>query len=598
MTNPLCSQIQRWHNQLAPTMAILRNLAGSTEVQFLQLGENLQDFAIRSARISGLAQELVQLVAGSESNQLIDRLHRLFVDMNDYLGQVNHQGSESCRTLEQIMTQLDNVVRPLEGFQKMDKALRMLSISTKIESARLGELGAGFTTLAMDVEKLSQVVSEKSAGIMGQRQSLIRLISSNLEMVRTTEEHQYADAGRILTTVGENLETLSDLNARCSATGSQVKMISELISADMGAVVSSMQFHDITRQQIEHVIEALEKMQQHTCSRPEEKDEACQGQIAEIGDICELQTAQMRHAAEQLSQATITILDSLRDIGSKQAQISFDLQQALMGSSSSAETSLLDAMEQEMHQVTKILQSCDKADQELSGAMNKVTGTITEIGSFVSDIEAVGSEIDLIALNAQIKAAHTGPQGAALGVLAEAIKRLSLDAVTQTEAVSSTLLAINTITATMADQSYLVAAESDTLQVADMEQEAGRIISALSIINRTLLQQLSSLATTAESLADDISSTTASVHVHEDIKQQTEDAVQALEQIDAEARALVPASSEFRDNLRHMEQRYTMESERMIHEMMAARHGIKISLQKQQESSTSDSEYGDNVDLF
>jgi methyl-accepting chemotaxis protein len=598
MTNPLCSQIQRWHNQLTPTMAILRNLAGSTEVQFLQLGENLQDFAIRSARISGFAQELVELVAGSESNQLIDRLQRLFVDMNDYLGRVNHQGSESCQTLEQIMTQLDNVVRPLEGFQKMDKALRMLSISTKIESARLGELGAGFTTLAMDVEKLSQVVSEKSAGIMGQRQSLIRLISSNLEMVRTTEEHQYADAGRILTTVGENLQTLSDLNARCSTTGSQVKMISELISADMGTVVSSMQFHDITRQQIEHVIEALEKMQQHTCSRPEEKDEACHEQIAEIGDICELQTAQMRHAAEQLSQATITILDSLRDIGSKQAQISFDLQQALMGSSNSTETSLLDTMEQEMHQVTRILQSCDKADQELSGAMNKVTGTITEISSFVSDIEAVGSEIDLIALNAQIKAAHTGPQGAALGVLAEAIKRLSLDAVTQTEAVSSTLMAINTITATMADQNYLAAAGSDTRQVADMEQEAGQIISALSTINRTLLQQLSSLATTAESLADDISSTTNSVHVHEDIKQQTEDAVQALEQIDAEARTLVPASSEFRDNLRHMEQRYTMESERMIHEMMAARHGVKISLQKQQESSGSDSGYGDNVDLF
>jgi methyl-accepting chemotaxis protein len=598
MTNPLCSQIRSWHSQLTPTLAILRNLAGNTEEQFLKLGESLQDFAIRSARISDLAQDLVQLVAGSESIQLTARLQRLFVDMNDYLGRVNNQGSESCRTLEQIMTQLDNVVRPLEGFQKMDKALRMLSISTKIESARLGELGAGFTTLAMDVEKLSQVVSEKSAGIMMQRQSLIHLISSNLVMVSSTEEHQYADAARILTTVGENLQTLTKLNTNCSETGSQVKMTSELISADMGAVVSSMQFHDITRQQIEHVIEALERMQQHIISSPDEKDDACHSQIAEIGDICELQTAQMRHAAEQLSQATITILDSLRDIGSKQAQISFDLQQALMGSSNSTETSLLDSMEQEMHQVAKILQSCDKADQELSGAMSKVTGTITEIGSFVSDIEAVGSEIDLIALNAQIKAAHTGPQGAALGVLAEAIKRLSLDAVTQTEAVSSTLVAINSITATMADQNYLSSADSDSLKVADMEQEAGQIISALSTINRTLLQQLSGLANSAESLADDISSTTANVHVHEDIKQQTEHAVQALELIDSEARILVPASSEFRDNLRHMEQRYTMESERMIHEMMAARHGVKISLQKQHENSGSDSEYGDNVDLF
>ena len=229
--------------------------------------------------------------------------------------------------------------------------------------------------------------------------------------------------------------------------------------------------------------------------------------------------------------------------------------------------------------------------------MQKVTGTMAEIGGFVSDIEAVGSEIDLIALNAQIKAAHTGPQGAALGVLAEAIKRLSLEAVVQTEAVSSTLQAINGITASMADQNFLETGDS-AQQVSEMEQEAQQIISSLSVINRSLLQQLSTLASTAESLSDEINLTTSSIHVHEEIQQQTEQAVQALEQIYTEARAQVPASSEFRDNLRHMEQRYTMESERMIHEMMAARHGVKLFLQKQQESSSSDSEYGDNVDLF
>jgi hypothetical protein len=131
-----------------------------------------------------------------------------------------------------------------------------------------------------------------------------------------------------------------------------------------------------------------------------------------------------------------------------------------------------------------------------------------------------------------------------------------------------------------------------------MEQEAQQIISSLSGINRSLLQQLSTLANTAESLSDEINFTTSNIHVHEEIQQQTEQAVQSLEQIYTEAREQVPASSEFRDNLRHMEQRYTMESERMIHEMMAARHGVKISLQKQQNSSDSDSEYGDNVDLF
>ncbi len=596
MANSLHSQIQRWHDLLGPTIDILRHLAGNTEEQFLRLGANLQDFSIRSSRISSVAKELVELVSGSESRVLTEQLRKLFVTMDEYLARVNSQSNDSCSTLEQIMTQLDNVVRPLEGFRKMDKALRMLSISTKIESARLGELGAGFTTLAMDVEKLSQAVSEKSAGIMAQRQSLSNLITSNLEMVRTTEANQHADARRILTTVGNNLNTLESINNNCTETGMQVGFTSEQIASDIGAVVSSMQFHDITRQQVEHVIEALEKLQHRIGNSHSLRDDECNSLIAETGDVCELQAAQIKHAADQLSQATNTILDSLLNIGANQARISSDLQQALMGNAGNSENSLLESMENEMRRVTKILQNCDDADQELASAMHEVTGTISQIGGFVCDIEAVGSEIDLIALNAQIKAAHTGEQGAALGVLAEAIKRLSLDAVTQTEAVSSTLKSINDITAVMADREF-IAENVESNLVGQMEMEAAQIINSLSSINQTLLQQLSGLAATAESLAEDIHGTTNFVHIHEDIRNQTEQSAVTLEQIYNDARAKVPASSEFRNNLKHMEQRYTMESERMIHEMLAARHGEQISLKKQQKSG-SGSEYGDNVDLF
>lgn len=598
MTSSLCSPLQRWHSQISPVMEILQRLAGTTEDQFLQLGERLQDFALRSSQISATANELVQLVSGDESSQLTGRLRHLFDDMDGYLNHVRAQGSASCHTLEQIVSQLDQVVQPLEGFQKMDKSLRMLSISTKIESARLGELGAGFTTLAMDVEKLSHTVSEKSAGIMNQRLALSQLINNNLEMVRSTEATQHADASAILSGIHASLATLSQLNDACSAAGSRAADVAQEVTADTGTVVSSMQFHDITRQQIEHVSEALEKLFQHTCAQPELDDKAaCESQIAEVGDICELQTAQLRHATSQLNQATMTILESLQDIGAKQSQISQELQQALLGNSGSVETSLLDTMQQDMQRVTAILQRCADADQKLIQAMGDVTGTIGQIASFVSDIEAVGSEIDLIALNAQIKAAHTGPQGAALGVLAEAIKRLSLEAVIQTEAVSNILRAINDTTSHLNDQNGLdVNASGD--RVTAMEQESRQIITGLGHTNRLLRDRLTSLADMVESLEADIVATTTGFHVHEQSSKMAEQAETTLEQIYTEARQLIPASNEFRNNLRHMEQRYTMESERLIHEMLAARHGVQLTLKREEAGTSGGSEYGDNVDLF
>jgi len=74
-----------------------------------------------------------------------------------------------------------------------------------------------------------------------------------------------------------------------------------------------------------------------------------------------------------------------------------------------------------------------------------------------------------------------------------------------------------------------------------------------------------------------------------------------LKRIVDQARQIEPASSQFKQNLRHMEERYTMESERHIHEAIARSRGGRVTENVQAEkpvNAASDSEFGDNVDLF
>lgn len=74
-----------------------------------------------------------------------------------------------------------------------------------------------------------------------------------------------------------------------------------------------------------------------------------------------------------------------------------------------------------------------------------------------------------------------------------------------------------------------------------------------------------------------------------------------LKAIYTQARGLHPASAAFKEDLRLMAQRYTMESERRIHESIAGRHGVAPAKSQgkttvKEEAGTS--EFGDNVDLF
>jgi len=593
--------VASWRDILSPALESLKQMAGATEEEFLQIGSQLQSFYQRSVDITDMSGQLMETVSGERLQTLIGRLQQMMTDMEQYLAGARRNSGESFQTLGRVQELLEQLTQPLEGFQKMNKTLRMLSISTKIESSRLGELGSGFVNLAMDVEKLSHQVNDKSATILNHRQLLASTIDTNLKSVHTSERMQDAEAQGALAGTASALRKLIEVTERCAGFGAMVSEVSADVSSNISQVVSSQQAHDITRQQVEHVVEALEKLntdltEMGTASSGEERFKKL---VVEAGDVCELQEAQLRFAVSELHAAVCSTVDNLRDVASKQSSMARETL-ALAGVADSGGSSFVDELKQGMASITSALVSCASSDRSISDTMRSVAATIKQITGFVEDIEYIGSEIDLIALNSQIKASHTGREGAALGVLAEAIKRLSDEAIRQTEAVASTLTVIHDATEHLSTETSQEGMGSGSL-IASMESELSGIMATLSMINDDLFVRLDGLGHSVRSLTEDVEQATAAIDVHERMRSMAEGVLADLERIVGEARGIEPASSQFKQNLRHMEELYTMESERRIHEAIARRKAghqpasVQVEITPKEES---DSEFGDNVDLF
>jgi methyl-accepting chemotaxis protein len=583
--------IADWRRVLPEAIDALTHLAGATEDEFLQIGSQLQDFHRRSSGVSVMANQLVDVVSGDQTKMLIGRLREMIADMEAYLAGARERNSNSCATFSRITLLLDQVSHPLESFRKMTKALRMLGISTKIESSRLGDLGAGFLTLAQDVEKLSQLVSEKSANILGHRQELASMINDNLRLVHASESAQGAKLEGVLADTSRSLEELIDVNDRCSSFGAMISSISSEVSGNINEVVSSLQMHDMTRQQIEHIVEALKRLLANV-----EESSADNMVIVEAGDVCELQSAQLQHATSDLCNAVASIVGNLRDVAGKQSSMAAETF-STTGITDSSGGSFIDSISKGLSTITGVLSACSQSDREMSATLHRVSETMQEITGFVGDIEDIGSEIDLIALNSQIKAAHTGKEGAALGVLAEAIKRLSVDAINQTAAVSEILMQINTSTTHL----FSEATEETKLlnvRITAMENDLDTILASLGKMNRDLIAMLGSLNEEVGQLTRDIDQTTGTIDVHTRVRRMSDQVESALDRIVENAREIEPASSTFKENLRHMEERYTMESERHIHEALAQKRSGRDVVALQVNARRDDSEFGDNVDLF
>ena len=187
----------------------------------------------------------------------------------------------------------------------------------------------------------------------------------------------------------------------------------------MSEVISSLQFHDITRQQIEHVIDVFDELGSEGL-RDTGRDNDVANVLGDTGRPPDrsARPCEKRDAFRRGEDDGWPSRDSGQPIGNAERN-----GKPLIGVAGKEDSSFLSDLNHSVSFVIGSLSRNAETDTELAGAVNHVSGLIQNVSAFVNDIEEIASEIELIAINAQIRAARTTGNGGALGVLAEAIRR-------------------------------------------------------------------------------------------------------------------------------------------------------------------------------
>ncbi len=442
--------IERMTERLEECASNLLSLNSSTENDFLTIGAHLRDISSRAGGISAMARSAAGLIRSGELEEDMDALQELFDQMDLYLKSSEGKLTRSTGTLTAILKEVDKARTPLAGFRRIVKHLRMLSVSTKIESARLATGETGFGAIADDVEKLSGLIDSKSTGILQTINSLHDAIAETLSKVGDLETWKQGHARTMVNDMVAGLSSLSGKHALSSTTADTVARVSDEIGAHIGGIVSSLQFHDITRQQIEHAIEAVREMCSTVSTLRAAEDPVPGMRDLCLREVCDLQARQLSNAKRELMGAVGKTIEGLRNIAQSAAAISRETAE-LVGMSGKDDASFLVRLKTDVVKIISSLKENGEANHELSTAIRRVTRTIDELSAFVGDIEEVGTEIELIALNARVTAAKTGVEGAALGVLAEGVRNLSDTSRDQTRTVSDTLARVTNIAKSLGD---------------------------------------------------------------------------------------------------------------------------------------------------
>jgi hypothetical protein len=190
----------------------------------------------------------------------------------------------------------------------------------------------------------------------------------------------------------------------------------------------SMQFHDITHQQVEHVIAALHDIQNlDWTDAARAMRNGCESAVpGRAHSIACVQTAQLRQVIALTEKAYATIRAAFDKIDNESESIAASM--ACLGTSiseSKLSGSHFEELEHALRQLCILLNNGHDLGNSMCQIAAKASDTSALLSQYIEEIREVNSAIGLQAINAVINSVQLGEKGHVLSILAKEVTRLS-----------------------------------------------------------------------------------------------------------------------------------------------------------------------------
>jgi methyl-accepting chemotaxis protein len=209
---------------------------------------------------AGTSARMVDLMDRTEARLAANR--RLLVEFRAGRDEAAVESQERLAEVQGMVAELNRVVGQV---RTISKQTNMLAFNAAIEAARAGQFGKGFAVVASEVKQLSRD-SDKAA--LDVQDGILRLQSA-ISVSMETIVHKRLNAERkgfevITASMSELSENLERIISHQRDVLVKIQESSEMIAHPIMALIGSIQFQDITRQELQHVSGGIEFVAGHS----------------------------------------------------------------------------------------------------------------------------------------------------------------------------------------------------------------------------------------------------------------------------------------------------------------------------------------------
>lgn len=469
-------------------------------------------------------------------------------------------------------TALNLVFVPLKNFNLNILTLNFLLVNLKLnvaysESENIKKVSDLIDSITDEINKL-KIILPKISESMLMVKNVTRLSSGKLIEIR---KKNILDIDRVTGQINDSIIMLKNKQAVAAQKLPELTKRTQNYFDSVNKIITNLQYHDIIRQKMEHVqathkniIKELAAMDIKTGSDGKMDLSESAQQFLQIRDIAGIQVAQLINTNKEYQKAFAVIMRKFWDISEDMSVIS-QLSNEFVGNNDLTDCYFKD-VEDHLKGTTSVLKRLIAANEDFGNEINTISQTIEEKNDKINEIKTVH-----VSLEAKIKEVlgNFTNQNDERGInrIIEEIKTLTdtisenLNDVTlffrQAQNISKKLLEINH--------------EEDGNQINDNLKELSAkiagILDSISVHNEKIETVLIENSKLSLNLSSEIKSSVEQVKYYDFFEKIMLEIVTQLNSIYAklDSDTLNVLRHNKAENLKSLEDRYTMETERIVH---------------------------------